>query len=324
MKKNVFVGLFLILGCSFLFAQTRTDTTKSDEVYPQFYDSFSAEESWEIHREAYIKQLKSKNLSDKAIKKELKIYDDKKADFIKRVIKLRKEAAEKRLMVEKQREKAEALRAKAEEQRAVADELRKDAERQRKRAEIIRSRMEKRVEQASLQREEAVKQREFASIQRQKAVKLRQAAMVQRKEAMLMRRDAEVIRRKAEKLRNSVEVLFSDNVEIKASQTSIERIPLQIKGDSGISISIFGSIKSGIAKMELFDPNGKKEGELTLEHKSDKNLKENTVVINTSGSFTKTIDNPKNGTWIIKITPNSAKATINYRITRFKPMSSDE
>mgnify|MGYP006201181891 CR=1 FL=1 len=81
MKTSTVLLLILLASSNFVFGQVTQDTPGPKYIYAPNYanNSFSAEESWEIHKAAYIKQLKSKGLTDEQIKKSMASYEkDKK------------------------------------------------------------------------------------------------------------------------------------------------------------------------------------------------------------------------------------------------------
>ena len=170
MKINSILLFILLASSHCMFSQVAQDSLNVDHIYApnHFNDSISAEESWEIHKAAYIKQLQSKGLTDAEIKKSMVTYEKEKEEFIAQV-------KEQHRLAAIQREKAAELRAKAAIIRVKADEQRKLAAIQREKADELRK-------LADIQRVNADAQREKSATLIEKANELRaQAAIVRAK-----------------------------------------------------------------------------------------------------------------------------------------------
>ena len=77
----------LLVSSHFVFSQEAQDSLGVNYIYApnHFSNSFSAEESWEIHKAAYIKQLKAKGQTEDEIKSSMVTYEKDKAAFIAQV-----------------------------------------------------------------------------------------------------------------------------------------------------------------------------------------------------------------------------------------------
>ncbi|MBW3470471.1 hypothetical protein [Arthrospiribacter ruber] len=325
MKSSLIILIVLLTSCGLLNAQENKNSSGGNFIYPQFHENFSAEESWEIHKQAYQKQLKAAGLSESEIQKKLIDYENEKKLFIEKVKKQSEEAA-------LQRKEAEILRKQAEEQRKQADILRKQAEEARKHAEIQRQQaevMRKQAEQArnesALERVKAEEQRKQAMAQREIAEKQREVAAEQREKAEEMRKLAEIQRKKAEEIRNSFENILSKNLEISKSSTKIDPITINIEKKTTIYFSVHSRLNSGNILIEIFNPKGGKEAELSLEHKQ----KSGFIIADdfskyTNGSINKTIADADAGDWQIRITPKQSEGNVNISVGRYIKPATDE
>ena len=303
MKSKIFLSvLFIALWCN-TNAQTVKDTIASSNIYPSFTGTFSAGESWEIHKAAYLKQLKSQNLSQAEIDQRMKAYDQKKEEFIERSLQLRKKAEELRANAEVQRKQAEV-------QRQAAEEMRRAANKERKNAEVLRK--------------QAEQHRKQIMAEQRNARELQLMAEKQRIKAEGMRKQAELLRKKAEKIRKSMEVVATDNISI--TEASIDKpIYFKLAADSRIHINLSGSLKAGKAEMELIDPDGKTEANLIIDYaESEKSSDELTIVSSKGGSISKTIDLAQKGKWQLKISTYNASGDLRYSIVRYKEDYKDE
>jgi DNA polymerase III alpha subunit (gram-positive type) len=318
MKSSLIILIVLLTSCGLLNAQENKNSSGGNFIYPQFHENFSAEESWEIHKQAYQKQLKAAGLSESEIQKKLIDYENEKKLFIEKVKKQSEEAA-------LQRKEAEILRKQAEEQRKQADILRKQAEIQRQQAEEMRKQAEQARNESALEREKAEEQRKQAMAQKEIAEKQREVAAEQRKVAEEMRKLAEIQRKKAEEIRNSFENILTKNLEISKSSTKIDPITINIEKKTTIYFSVHSRLNSGNILIEIFNPKGGKEAELSLEHKQ----KSGVVIADdfskyTNGSINKTIADADAGDWQIKITPKQSEGNVNISVGRYIKPATDE
>lgn len=303
--------LGLIISSSFVFSQVSKDASQENYIYPQFNVDFSVEESWQIHKEAYKKQLVAKGLSEKEINIKMQEYEKQKAELIEGL-------KEQRKLAEKQRQLAEIQRQWANEQRIMANVQRQAAKKQRKLAGVQR-------QEAEEQRELANEQRELANVQRLEAEEQRELADDQRLEAAEQRELAEVQRQVAEKQRknieewrNSLKRLLNENFNMSGKDSKIKSVKIKVTKMNSLFFNIDGDINSGNVLIEIFNPNGKKEGELSLVHHQEAVPKTITKFSsNTSGSLNKTINAPEIGTWLVKITPEKSNGNINISVAQY-------
>lgn len=311
MRKRAFYLFILILSKGFLYSQVTNDSLGVKFIYPQFYETFSAEESWQIHKEAYIKQLKAEGLTEIEIDKKIVAYEKQKIDFIEKMTEQKRKAAIQRQKADEQRKQAVIQRKQAEDQRIQADILHQKAEEQRKEADVLREKVAVTERQNERQRKKAVEQRKQAEVQRQEALKLREEAEVQRKKA-------EILRREAEEWRNSFENIISERIIISSQSSNMKPIIINVNKKTPLLFSINGKISSGITLVEIINPNGKKEGELSLEHKPKlESIREDDFLNSTSGSLYKTISASEVGDWQIKISAKNSEGTVNVSVAQY-------
>ena len=302
-KRAILLLIGLLITSSFVFCQVSKDTLKENPVFPQFfYGNISAEENWQIHKEAYKRQLETKGLSENEIEKRMQEYEKQKAEFIIQY-------EEQRKLAEKQRQLAEIQRQKANEQQKLAETQRQEAETQRQLADIQREKANEQRKQAEIQRKEANKQRELAEIQRKNAEEQRELAEIQRLKA-------EEQRRIAEEYRKSIKELLNKNIGLTSENSKAGIINLKINNDGALFFNINGYLNSGNVLVEIINPSGKKEGELSLEY-SKGNTSGNSFTTNSSGSLNKTVNKPESGEWKIKIIPKNAKGSVNILVAQY-------
>lgn len=312
MKKGSAILVLIFFICNgFLFGQVTNDSLGGSAIYPQFYDDFSAEESWQIHKEAYIKQLKKKGLTASELENKIAVYEENKKAFIENIKEQKKLAAI-------QRKEAEKLRAAAKVQRKEAEKLREVAAEQRKQAGILRKEAADRRSEFAAIREQAEVVRKEASIQRKNAETQRKLAAIQRKEAKKLRAEAQ-------KLRNSFDNILTKKITFTHQSANIKPIRINVDKKTNLHFSLHGTIRSGDTLVEIFNPKGKKEGELSLEHNTTTTPnKQNAFSATTSGSFNKTISNADIGQWQIKITANKSEGNVNVSVAHYiKPVMNE-
>ncbi len=303
-----------------MFSQVMQDSLGVNYIYaPNYFNnSFSAEESWEIHKAAYIKQLESKGLTDDEIKRGMITYEKDKEEFIARVKEQhrlaaiqREKAAEQRALAEIERNKASEQRRLAAIQRQKADELRKLAEVERKKAEEQRGR-------SAIQREKANKLRKQAAIERAKADE-------QRKLADIQRAKAEEQRKKAQKWRKNFEKILTKNITLTNQSNDSKPIIFEVTSKTTLRIGIRAHISSGTTLIEIYNPKGNKEGELSLNFKSKSGSDEEIEELEyTSGVLDKTISGAEVGEWQIKISSKKPEGTVAMSVAQYiKPTMDD-
>ena len=303
-----------------MFSQVRQDSLSANTIFAPniFNDNFSVEESWEIHKAAYIKQLKSQGLTEDEIKKSMVAYEKDKEEFITRV--------------KEQRRLAKIQRQKAAEQRALAAIVRKEADEIRKQADILRKNADEIRKQADIVRKEAEEQRGKNTILREKAEELRKQANIERAKADQQRKLADIQRAKAEeqekktrKSRKNTENILVKNISL-TSQSEIQNpITFKVNYKTTLYIGIRAHISSGNALIQIYNPKGIKQGELSLSFKSKSNKNKDSGELEyTSGSLDKTILGSEVGDWQIKFSSQKSEGTIAMSVAKRLKQAIDE
>lgn len=275
MKTNTIL-LFILLACSSIMH----GQVEKDSLSYNLNSNFSGEETWQIHKAAYFKQLKSKGLPAKEIEAKMAKFEKIKEEFIAGL-------REHQKSIELQRKKASEQRALAEIQRKKASELRKTA---------------------NIERVKASEQRKIAATQRIKANEQRKIAAIQRVQARKQRE-------KVRELRAKNKIILSQNIELSQDSNRIKTIYFDVTEKTTLDIEFGMHLDSGKTLVELFNPKGTKEGELSLNYKSksDKN-KEKDSSMPTAGAFNKIILNAEAGKWKINIKPKNSEGNLSISI----------
>ncbi|SMG49260.1 hypothetical protein SAMN05661096_03588 [Marivirga sericea] len=287
MKKIAFLLFFLLVCSSFMFCQVQKNSLEVINTYPpqsygNSYDYLSPEESWRIHKAAYIKQLKSKGLTDEEFKESMITYEKDKQEFIERV---------------------------KEQHRLAAIQREKDAKQRAKDA---------------IQREKDAIQREKHAIQREKDAIQREKDAAQRAKDAIKREMAEAQRKKSQEWRNNAENILIENVSL-SNRNNIKSIPFEVTYKTTLRIGIRAHISSGTTLIEIYNPEGTKEGELSLEHKSKSTSSADSEFLKkTSGALDKTISGAEVGEWQIKITSKKSEGTVAMSVAQYVKSTMDE
>ena len=352
-SRAILLVLALIFNSSFVLSQESKDTLQENYIYPQFHDNFSVEESWQIHKEAYKKQLEAKGLSENEINKKMQEYEKQKEEQIARIKEQRKKAVKQRQLAEIQRQRANEQRKMAivqrqeaelqhqklkiqrqevELQRQKANEQRKMADVQRQEVEIQHQKLKIQRQEAEMQHQRADEQRKQAEMHRQKSYEQQKLAEIQRgmaveqrKEAEYQSKIAEEQRKKIAELKKSIKKLFNENFNMSDNDSEIKSVKIEVTEMNSLFFNIDADINSGSVLIEIFNPNGKKEGELSLEHHRESTPKTATKFpSHTSSSLNKTINTPEIGDWLIKITPEKSNGNINISVAQYMNPNIDE
>lgn len=343
MRKSAVLLSILFICNGFLFCQVTNSSVGGNYIYPQFYDSFSAEESWQIHKKAYLKQLNAEGLTADEIEKKLIIYENQKKEFIEKMEEQRKQADIQRQKAEEQRRQAEVqrkqaeelrkkagvLRVEAEEQRKQADIQRKEAEKLRKEADVLRKEAEEQRKQKGPLLQKANEQRKKADLQFQKADELFKSVDIQfkkmdeqLKKADLQFQKADEQRKKADEGRNNFEKIIREKIILSDKTGTTKPLIFEVTNKTSLLFDIQAEIRSGNTQIEIFNPKGKKEGELWLEHNTKPgSISEEKI---TSGSLNKTISNADIGDWQIKILSQKSEGIITLFVAHVIKPTLDE
>jgi uncharacterized membrane protein YqiK len=295
-----------------MFSQVIQDSFDESNTYPpKTYGSFSPKESWEIHKAAYIKQLKSKGLTDVEFKKRLADYEKQKEKFLAKIEQQHRLAAIQRQKDAGQRALAAIERKKADEQRRLATIQREKADELRKLADIERKKADEQRAKDAVQRKKAAELRKQAAIERAKADELRKLADIQRG-------NAEKKRLKSQEWRKNAEDILIKNITLSNKTNISKPILFKVTSTTTLHIGIRAHISSGTALIEIYNPKGIKEGELSLEFnsKSDSNEDKEGEEY-TSGALDKTISGAETGEWQIKIISQKSNGSVAMSVAQY-------
>lgn len=282
----------LLLGTGVMYSQVILvpDSLSPDgyTIISEFYTGFPNDEgSWQIHKEAYIKQLKAKGFSAGESEEKIAAYEQEKSDFMKIVADLKRTSAEYSQTAAEQRE----ITSKSIE---MAEQYRKKADTMLKEAKAITER-------------HALKEQN-SDVQIQKAGQLT-------KEAETLMSEGEQPRRRMKESRNGYRIIFSETVILSAQSLHIKPVIIRTDKTGPLSFSIECELKAGAVLIEIFNPSGKKEGELSLEHKPKSDaMRENGLWSATSGSLHKRIFASEVGDWRIEISAKNSDGTVDVSV----------
>ncbi|WP_157491216.1 hypothetical protein [Flammeovirga sp. SJP92] len=233
-----------------MFCQVEKDKPADNYIYPpnsyNNYEGLTPKESWDIHKAAYIKQLKSKGSTGEEYDKSLLEYEKQKEEFLTQV-------KEQNRIAEVQREKD--------------DELRK---------------------QHAIQRE----------------------------------KDAE-LRKKSQAWREHSEDILIKNITLSNKSNGSKPITFDVPTKTTLYIGVRAHIRSGNVSIEIFNPKGIKEGELSLKYQPNSNENSDGPEY-TSGALNKTISNTDVGEWQIKISSQKSNGNIAMSVAQSIKPTVDE
>jgi hypothetical protein len=127
---------------------------------------------------------------------------------------------------------------------------------------------------------------------------------------------AEEQRKLAKEWRNSVKSLLHESITMSGKDSKTRSLILKITQRNPLFFNVIGVINSGNVLIEIFNPKGQKEGELSLEHREGSTTKTERFSGNTSGSLNKIINSPETGDWEVKIKPKKSKGHIIISVTQ--------
>ncbi len=284
-NRAILLVLGLLISSSFAFGQASKDTLRKDSVQTKIKVYFSPEKSWQISKEAYEKQLEAMGLSEKELNKKMQEFEKQKVVLMKR-IKVQMETVEKQLQL---------------------------SEAQRKMAEKQMEKVNKKLNSPEFKKKMEEVSKELNSPEFKKKM-----AEVRQKMAEVQKKLAEKQVKMAEAWKNSVKNLVHKNIMLSGQDSKNRTIKLKVIHESTLFFNINCTINSGSVLIEVFDPKGQKEGELSLEHGKESATKtKNGFSGSTSGSLNKIINEPEAGDWEVKVKPKKSKGHIFISVGQF-------
>ena len=265
-NRAILLLLGLMISSSFVFGQVPIDALRKDSVLPQLKSYFSAEQSWQISKEAYKKQLEATKLSENEIKQKIQEFEKQKPALIEKINKQLK---------------------KVENQMVLSGVQRKTAE-----------------------------------IELQKFAKQWGSGEFQRQMTDLQRSTAELEQKVAEEYNTSTKSIFNKSITISGNDSKTKSVRVKVTKSNPLFFNVGGKIDSGHVLIEIFNPKGQIQGELSLEHHKGTPKTGAVFSDKTSGSVNNIINAPETGDWVVKITPERSKGHIHISVTQYtKPVN---
>lgn len=312
MRVKIFFTLAnLLIWCHTLPGQTLQDTLQTNDN-PESYGGISVEETWQMQKSAYQKQLRSKGLSEQEVKSRMEVYESDKDYHVQRIIAQWKFA-------EQQKALAESQRLHAIQQRKLAEMYRKEAEKHRELDSLEKRKAREAKRQSDINRKRDV---EIAEAYQQRAQKERELAEVQRQKALRERELAETARRKAMKqsmmvreFGKSRQEIISRNIKFMAENPGSRQIGMEVREGGALQLNINGYLKSGTVNVQILDPDGKTTHSYMLVSGDEDQSGDPSAW--TSGSFNHTINQPELGDWKLIISPENAEGNIDISVAQY-------
>lgn len=272
----------IIVRRSSIVAHLLKDSVKVDSIRSKIYRVFLTDSAWQIQKEAFKKQLESMGLSEKEINQKVQEFEKQKPALMERIKVEMK-------MVGKQLQLSEIQRKMAEKQMEEVNKKLNSPEFKKRMEEV-----NKRLNSPEFQKKMAEVQQKMAEVQRKLAEK--QAKM-------------------AEAWKKSVKNLVHKNIILSGNDSKNRIVKIKVIHENTLFFNINCTINSGSVLIEVFDPKGQKEGELSLEHREKSAAKKGTRISgSTSGSLNKIINAPEKGEWEVKVKPKKSNGHIYISI----------
>lgn len=298
MKNGILAMLFCLISLNHTaICQSVKETKEECAISHRDYTYFSPQESWEINREAYQKQLVSEGLNAKEVEVKLGMFDEIKVVLVGQVNLKIKEAS---LL----NDHSEMLMRQA--------EIRiMDAQIFKKKIELLK------LDSGSSTKEINQLQAKADELMEQAKQSLAESKALKKKSDSLMD-TADRQKKTGSVFMNNWEIFFQEVILLSPERSKKRTIEVNVDKRKSVVFRVVGSIEAGSCLIEIFDPNNKKEGEVLLNYTDKKatggNKKSDACDKKASGGFTKTIDHPKAGTWHIKVTPKDSKGWVNIKL----------
>ncbi|NME71259.1 hypothetical protein [Flammeovirga aprica] len=317
-----------------MFCQVEKDKPADNYIYPpnsyNNYEGLTPKESWDIHKAAYIKQLKSKGSTGEEYDKSILEYEKQKEEFLtqvkeqNRIAEVQREKdAELRKQHAIQREKDAELRKQHAIQREKDAELRKQHAIQREKdAELRKQHAIQREKDAELRKQHAIQREKDAELRKQHAIQREKDAELRKQHAIQREKDAE-LRKKSQAWREHSEEILIKNITLSTQSNGSKPITFNVPIKTTLYIGVRAHIRSGNALIEIFNPKGIKEGELSLKYQPNSNENSEGPVY-TSGALDKTISNTEVGEWQIKISSQKSNGNIAMSVAQSIKPTADE
>jgi len=185
------------------------------------------------------------------------------------------------------------------------------------------------IERINKQLKLVEKQMELSGIQRktaeeelQRFIKQWGSGEFERQMADLQRSTAELQQKIGKEYSTSTKSIFNKSITISGNNSKTKIVKVKVTKSNTLFFNVSGEINSGNVLIEILDPKGQKQGELSLEHHKSSTRKTGQIFSNkNSGSVNNINDAPETGDWVVKITPNKSNGHIHISVAQYtKPM----
>lgn len=176
---------------------------------------------------------------------------------------------------------------------------------------------EKQMKLSDEQRKIAEKQLEKFRKQYQSGEFQKQMAEVRVKMIAVRKKLAAKQQKITMELRTNVHSLLNKDITLTGKDSKSQSVKVMVNQANTLFFNVAGNVSAGNVLIEIFNPKGQKEGELSLEHRHGSNAKPEPFSGSTSGSLNKIINAPQTGEWVVKIKPKKSKGHLHLSATQF-------
>lgn len=175
---------------------------------------------------------------------------------------------------------------------------------------------EKQMQLSDEQRKMAEKQLEKFRKKYQSGEFQKEMAEVRVKMINVQKKLAQKHRKMIVEWKANVHNLLKKDITLEGKDSKSRTVKLNVTQANTLFFNVAGDVSAGNVLIELFNPKGQKEGELSLEHRKS-NAKDDVFSGTTSGSLNKVINAPETGEWTIKIKTKKSKGHLHLSATQF-------
>ncbi len=161
-------------------------------------------------------------------------------------------------------------------------------------------------------------QRKITEKQMQQVDKQLKSAEFQKQMAEVQRHSADLQREVEEEWSPNTKSLFNESITISSKDSKTKSVKIKVTKSNTLFFNVGGKISSGNVLIEIFDPKGQRQGELSLEHHQGSTRKNEAMFSNhTSGSVNNINNAPETGDWVVKITPKRSNGHIHISVAQY-------
>ena len=185
----------------------------------------------------------------------------------------------------------------------------------------IIEKIKKQLKMVEKQMELSGVQRKTAEEELQKFEKQWSSGEFQRQMTDLQRSTAELEQKVAEEFSTSTKSIFNKSITLSGNDSKTKSVRVKVTKSNPLFFNVGGKIDSGHVLIEIFNPKGQIQGELSLEHHKGTPKTGAVFSDKTTGSVNNIINAPETGDWVVKITPNRSKGHIHISVAQYtKPV----